>query len=179
MDTTKILGFLRCLGWFSILFYLSACESAPQNATSLDASKLIQNTQYQFQQPLTLRENLLAERGFNSIDSVQWQQLDLQKKTTYNPASSYYILGKLAPLNQLFSTLFILEDHPEFSRSWTVTYNTMGQSIDQLLVYYQKQPGPLRTSGYLNENQITLTLEGSLKKRYRLSEAGTFILLAD
>lgn len=179
MGPTKIWDFLRCLGWFSILFYLSACESAPKNATSLDASKLIQNTQYQFQQPLVLRENLLAERGFNSLDSIQWQHLGLQKKATYNPASSYYILGKLAPLNQLFSTLFILEDHPEYSRAWMVTYNTMGQSIEQLLVYYQKQPGPLRTSAYLNENQITLTLEGSLKKRYQLSEAGTFRLITE
>lgn len=164
---------------FSLLFCLFACEPTSQNTTQIDASTLLQNTQYQFQQPLALRENLLAERGFDGLDSLQWRQLGLQKKVAYHPNSSYYILGKLAAINALFSSLLILEDCSEFSRAWLVTYNTLGQQIDQLLVYYQKQPGPLRTSGYLRDNQIELTLEGSLKKRYQLSEAGTFILLVD
>ena len=154
-----------------------ACEPISQTSEAANASSLINQTKYQFQQPLALRENLLAERGFEQLDSMQWGQLDLRKEVNFDQNSSYFILGKLQPVNELFSTLILLEDHPNFSRSWMLTYNTLGQKIDQLLVYYQRQPTLIRTYGYLKDNQIELTLEGSLKKRYQLSEAGTFYLL--
>ncbi|MEM6380296.1 MAG: hypothetical protein AAF705_19055, partial [Bacteroidota bacterium] len=114
-----------------IAFLALACEPSSPTSKTTNASLLINETNYQFQQPLALRKNLLAERGFEQLDSVQWSQLDLKQDANFDSKSSYFILGKLQPINELFSTIIFLEDHPDFSRSWLLTYNTIGESIDR------------------------------------------------
>lgn len=114
---------MRCI-LIAVLISLSCLACLPDKGPSSTAvPSRIPITEITLPADLNLRENLIEMRGLTAdFTPDTWKQYGLHTFIPYRTGSSYYLIGQMQPVPTDVYACIILEDRPDESKAWIVTY---------------------------------------------------------
>ena len=168
--------FRRILIATSIALFVFSCEES-SNADD-QAAVDIPQTNINLPEQLNLRENLLEMRGLTAdFTEESWRSSGLTAVAPWRPGGSHFVLGQLKPAPTGVTTLLILEDRPEHSTAWAVSYAD-GQLIDYLEVFHMESGGKRTVGSNWRSGRLEIQLNRGQERygeTFQMDESGKWV----
>jgi len=160
----------------SLALFAFGCE---ENRTAKDEGAVkIPETIIMLPEQLNLRENLLEMRGLTAdFTAESWQESGLDVVAPWRPGGSHFILGELKPAPAGVTPLLILEDRPEQSTVWAVSYAD-DKLADHLEVFHLEDGNDRTVGGNWRSGRLDIQLDRGQERygeTFRLDESGKWI----
>lgn len=157
------------------LLAFSCEESANSNASE---EVEVPKTNITLPEQLNLRENLLEMRGLTADFSAEtWRESGLDAVAPWRPGGSHFVLGQLKPAPVSVTAFLILEDRPEQSTVWAVTYFD-DQLADHLEVFHLENGTNRTVGGNWRSGRLDIQLDRGQERygeTFRLDESGKWV----
>ncbi len=153
-----------------------SCEDSANGDSQ--ASVDIPQTNITLPEQLNLRENLLEMRGLTADFSAEtWRESGLDSVAPWRPGGSHFVLGQLKPVPVSVTALLILEDRPEQSTVWAVTYFD-DQLADHLEVFHLDNGTNRTVGGNWRSGRLDIQLDRGQERygeTFLLDESGKWV----
>jgi hypothetical protein len=136
------------------LSLLSGCESRTSATQTPSPSSFLQKIPRSIQATSVFRENLLQERGIQTIDTQWYRPLGFDRIAEIQAKDNLYTLGKLPLGFSPYDCVLFLQDQPDRSRTWLLVYDQEGAFLDHLLVFDLVHPNQIKRWSYLQASQL-------------------------
>lgn len=152
------------------------CEAPSTSNTS--AGDEVPKTNITLPEQLNLRENLLEMRGLTAdFTADSWRESGLDVVAPWRPGGSHFILGELKPVPAGVTALLILEDRPEQSTVWAVSYAD-DRVADYLEVFHLADGTDRTVGGNWRSGRLAIRLDRGQEQygeTFRLDESGKWV----
>jgi len=138
----------------------------------------VPDTSITLPEQLNLRENVLEMRGLTAdFTKDTWRASGLDAVAPWRPGGGHFVLGQLKPAPAGVQALLILEDRPDQSTVWAVSYAN-GQLIDHLEVFHLNHGADRTVGGNWRAGQLDIQLNQGQERyveTFQLDASGKWV----